>query len=118
MCVWKGEETASPDHFFLLRSQDAFGKHVNNPPLTKLPVSSHVHPSFKKCVLCNCPSISSKASLFEDLTPGGALCHIMTTAYRMKTEQSWYAILDSNCVPMLPYTSYCTHGQYRRTELE
>ena len=101
------EETASSDHFFLLRSQDAFGKHVNNPPLTKLPVSSHVHPTFKKCVLCNCPSISSKASLFEDLTPGGALCHIMTTAYRMKTEQSWYA-----------YTSYCTHGQYHRTELE
>jgi len=46
--------------------EDAFGKHVNNPPLTKLP-----------------------AALFEDLNPGGALCHILTTAYRMKTEQSW-----------------------------
>ena len=111
MCVGGEEETASPDHFFLLRSQDAFGKHVNNPPLTKLPVSSHVQPSFKKTAVCYViVHLSSKASLFEDLTPGGALCHIMTTAYRMKTEQSWYAILDSNCVPMLSYTSYCTHG--------
>lgn len=46
--------------------QDVFGKHMNNPALTKLPVS-----------------------LFEDLTPGGALCHIMATAFRVKTEQSW-----------------------------
>ena len=46
--------------------QDVFGKHMNNPALTKLPVS-----------------------LFEDLAPGGALCHIMATAFRVKTEQSW-----------------------------
>lgn len=39
---------------------------MNNPALTKLPVS-----------------------LFEDLSPGGALCHIMATAFRVKTEQSW-----------------------------
>ena len=39
---------------------------MNNPALTKLPVS-----------------------LFEDLNPGGALCHIMATAFRVKTEQSW-----------------------------
>ena len=61
---------------------------------------------------------SSKASLFEDLTPGGALCHIMTTAYRMKTEQSWYAMLDINCVPTLPYTSYCTHDPDHHANLE
>ena len=42
------------------------GRHVNNPALTKLP-----------------------APLFEDYSPGGSLCHILATAYRIKTEQSW-----------------------------
>lgn len=27
--------------------------------------------------------------LFEDLTPGGTLCHALATAYRVKTEQAW-----------------------------
>ena len=58
--------------------------------------------------------LSSKASLFEDLTPGGALCHIMTTVYRMKTQQSWYAILDIQLMETLPYTSYCTRGPYHQ----
>ena len=42
------------------------GRHVSNPALTKLP-----------------------APLFDDLAPGGSLCHILATAYRVKTEQSW-----------------------------
>ena len=42
------------------------GRHVSNPALTKLP-----------------------APLFDDLNPGGSLCHILATAYRVKTEQSW-----------------------------
>lgn len=46
--------------------EEAFGKHVSNPALTKLPVS-----------------------LFEDLSAGGSLCQILATAYRVKTEQSW-----------------------------
>ncbi|CAI8054691.1 SWI/SNF complex subunit SMARCC2 [Geodia barretti] len=46
--------------------EDAMGRHVSNPALTKLP-----------------------APLFDDLNPGGSLCHILTTAYRVKTEQSW-----------------------------
>ncbi|KAL5508808.1 hypothetical protein EMCRGX_G004058 [Ephydatia muelleri] len=44
--------------------EDAFGKHVSNPALTKLP-----------------------ATLFEDYTLGGPLCQIMATAFRVKTEQ-------------------------------
>lgn len=47
-------------------SQDAMGRHVSNPALTKLP-----------------------APLFEDYSPGGALCQILASAYRVKTEQSW-----------------------------
>lgn len=46
--------------------QDTFGKHVNNPTLTKLP-----------------------ARLFEDFSPGGALCQIMAVAFRTKAEQLW-----------------------------
>lgn len=48
-------------------SQDAMGRHVSNPALTKLP-----------------------APLFEDYSPGGALCQILASAYRVKTEQSWW----------------------------
>ena len=46
--------------------QDTFGKHVSNPTLTKLP-----------------------AQLFEDFRSGGALCHIMEVAFRIKAEQLW-----------------------------
>lgn len=46
--------------------KDAMGRHVSNPALTKLP-----------------------SPLFDDLSPGGSLCHILATAYRVKTEQSW-----------------------------
>lgn len=46
--------------------QDTFGKHVNNPTLTKLP-----------------------ARLFEDFNPGGALCQIMAVAFKTKAEQLW-----------------------------
>ena len=46
--------------------QDAFGRQVVNPALTKVPVR-----------------------LFQDLLPGGALCIIMATAFRVKAEQNW-----------------------------
>ncbi|XP_041842976.1 SWI/SNF complex subunit SMARCC1 isoform X2 [Melanotaenia boesemani] len=46
--------------------EDAFGRRVNNPALTKLPA---------KC--------------FLDFKAGGALCHILGSAYKFKSEQGW-----------------------------
>ncbi|XP_064410644.1 SWI/SNF complex subunit SMARCC1 isoform X2 [Latimeria chalumnae] len=46
--------------------EDAFGKHLNNAALTKLPM---------KC--------------FLDFKAGGALCHILGAAYKFKSEQGW-----------------------------
>ncbi|ROL45892.1 SWI/SNF complex subunit SMARCC1 [Anabarilius grahami] len=46
--------------------EDTFGRRANNPSFTKLPV---------KC--------------FQDLRPGSALCHILGSAYKFKTEQGW-----------------------------
>ncbi|XP_064396564.1 SWI/SNF complex subunit SMARCC2-like isoform X2 [Halichondria panicea] len=53
--------------FTMLQFQeDAFGRQVVKPALTKIPVR-----------------------LFEDLQPGGALSTIMATAFRVKSEQNW-----------------------------
>ena len=52
--------------FGCLCDQEAFGKHMSNPTLTKLP-----------------------AKLFEDFTPDGPLCRIMEVAFRTKAEQLW-----------------------------
>ncbi|XP_028985486.1 SWI/SNF complex subunit SMARCC1 isoform X2 [Betta splendens] len=46
--------------------EDAFGRRVNNPALTKLPA---------KC--------------FLDFKAGGALCHILGSVYKFKSEQGW-----------------------------
>ncbi|XP_064203824.1 SWI/SNF complex subunit SMARCC1b isoform X2 [Anguilla rostrata] len=46
--------------------EDAFGRRVSNPALTKLPT---------KC--------------FLDFKAGGALCHILGSVYKFKTEQGW-----------------------------
>uniref|UniRef100_A0A673L2H0 SWI/SNF complex subunit SMARCC1-like n=1 Tax=Sinocyclocheilus rhinocerous TaxID=307959 RepID=A0A673L2H0_9TELE len=46
--------------------EDSFGRRANNPSFTKLPA---------KC--------------FQDLRPGGALCHILGSVYKFKTEQGW-----------------------------
>ncbi|KAG7274863.1 hypothetical protein CRUP_012347 [Coryphaenoides rupestris] len=46
--------------------EDAFGRRVNNPALTKLPTKS-----------------------FLDLKAGGALCHILGSVYKFKSEQGW-----------------------------
>ncbi|XP_053743133.1 SWI/SNF complex subunit SMARCC1 isoform X1 [Synchiropus splendidus] len=46
--------------------EDAFGRRVNNPALTKLPT---------KC--------------FLDMKAGGALCHILGSVYKFKSEQGW-----------------------------
>uniref|UniRef100_A0A4W3GPX2 Chromo domain-containing protein n=1 Tax=Callorhinchus milii TaxID=7868 RepID=A0A4W3GPX2_CALMI len=46
--------------------EEVFGKHVSNPPLTKLPM---------KC--------------FLDFKAGGALCHILAAAYKFKSDQGW-----------------------------
>uniref|UniRef100_A0A671MC53 SWI/SNF complex subunit SMARCC1-like n=1 Tax=Sinocyclocheilus anshuiensis TaxID=1608454 RepID=A0A671MC53_9TELE len=46
--------------------EDSFGRQANNPSFTKLPA---------KC--------------FQDLRPGGALCHILGSVYKFKTEQGW-----------------------------
>nr|XP_024659942.1 SWI/SNF complex subunit SMARCC1 isoform X2 [Maylandia zebra] len=46
--------------------EDAFGRRINNPALTKLPA---------KC--------------FLDFKAGGALCHILGSVYKFKSEQGW-----------------------------
>ncbi|KAJ3602513.1 hypothetical protein NHX12_030267 [Muraenolepis orangiensis] len=46
--------------------EEVFGKHVSNPPLTKLPI---------KC--------------FLDFKSGGSLCHILAAAYKFKSDQGW-----------------------------
>ncbi|KAJ7985526.1 hypothetical protein DPEC_G00352970 [Dallia pectoralis] len=46
--------------------EDSFGRRVNNPALTKLPTKS-----------------------FLDFKAGGALCHILGSAYKFKSEQGW-----------------------------
>uniref|UniRef100_A0A671SV22 SWI/SNF complex subunit SMARCC1-like n=1 Tax=Sinocyclocheilus anshuiensis TaxID=1608454 RepID=A0A671SV22_9TELE len=46
--------------------ENSFGRRANNPSFTKLPA---------KC--------------FQDLRPGGALCHILGSVYKFKTEQGW-----------------------------
>ncbi|XP_046881672.1 SWI/SNF complex subunit SMARCC2 isoform X2 [Hypomesus transpacificus] len=46
--------------------EEVFGKHVSNPPLTKLPMKS-----------------------FLDFKSGGALCHILAAAYKFKSDQGW-----------------------------
>ncbi|XP_058868964.1 SWI/SNF complex subunit SMARCC1-like isoform X2 [Acipenser ruthenus] len=46
--------------------EDAFGKRINNPALTKLP-----------------------AKTFLDFKAGGALCHILGSVYKFKSEQGW-----------------------------
>ncbi|XP_077051623.1 SWI/SNF complex subunit SMARCC1b isoform X1 [Siphateles boraxobius] len=46
--------------------EDTFGRRANNPSFTKLPA---------KC--------------FQDMKPGSALCHILGSVYKFKTEQGW-----------------------------
>uniref|UniRef100_A0A3B3S5I7 SWI/SNF related BAF chromatin remodeling complex subunit C2 n=1 Tax=Paramormyrops kingsleyae TaxID=1676925 RepID=A0A3B3S5I7_9TELE len=46
--------------------EEVFGRHVSNPPLTKLPI---------KC--------------FLDFKSGGSLCHILAAAYKFKSDQGW-----------------------------
>uniref|UniRef100_A0A8C7GG34 SWI/SNF related BAF chromatin remodeling complex subunit C1 n=1 Tax=Oncorhynchus kisutch TaxID=8019 RepID=A0A8C7GG34_ONCKI len=46
--------------------EDAFGRRVNNPALTKLPTKT-----------------------FLDFKAGGALCHILGSTYKFKSEQGW-----------------------------
>ncbi|ROL50670.1 SWI/SNF complex subunit SMARCC2 [Anabarilius grahami] len=46
--------------------EEVFGRHVSNPPLTKLPM---------KC--------------FLDFKSGGSLCHILAAAYKFKSDQGW-----------------------------
>ncbi|KAK9529131.1 hypothetical protein VZT92_013245 [Zoarces viviparus] len=46
--------------------EEVFGRHVSNPPLTKLTM---------KC--------------FLDFKSGGALCHILASAYKFKSDQGW-----------------------------
>ncbi|KAG9335311.1 hypothetical protein JZ751_005416, partial [Albula glossodonta] len=46
--------------------EEVFGRHVSNPPLTKLPMKT-----------------------FLDFKSGGALCHILAAAYKFKSDQGW-----------------------------
>ncbi|XP_045547620.1 SWI/SNF complex subunit SMARCC2 isoform X2 [Salmo salar] len=47
--------------------EEVFGRHVSNPPLTRLPMKS-----------------------FLDFKSGGALCHILAAAYKFKSDQGWF----------------------------
>ncbi|XP_061544015.1 SWI/SNF complex subunit SMARCC2 isoform X2 [Phycodurus eques] len=47
--------------------EEVFGRHVSNPPLTKLTMKS-----------------------FLDFKAGGALCHILAAAYKFKSDQGWF----------------------------
>lgn len=46
--------------------EDAFGKHVSKPPLTRLPMK-----------------------VFMDLGAGGSLCHVLASAFKFKVDQGW-----------------------------
>ncbi|RWS24321.1 SWI/SNF complex subunit SMARCC2-like protein [Leptotrombidium deliense] len=46
--------------------EDAFGRNISKPPLTRLPM---------KC--------------FLDFKPGGSLCHILAAVFKFKSEQGW-----------------------------
>ncbi|KAF5270638.1 hypothetical protein FQA39_LY01376 [Lamprigera yunnana] len=46
--------------------EDNFGKNAQKPPMTRIPIK-----------------------FFMDFKPSGALCHILATAYRFKSEQGW-----------------------------
>ena len=46
--------------------EDAFGKHVSKPPLTRLPMK-----------------------VFMDFNGGGGLCHILACAFKFKVDQGW-----------------------------
>ncbi|XP_028823039.1 SWI/SNF complex subunit SMARCC2 isoform X1 [Denticeps clupeoides] len=46
--------------------EEVFGRHVSNPPLTKLPIKA-----------------------FLDFKTGGGLCHILAAAYKFKSDQGW-----------------------------
>lgn len=46
--------------------EDNLGKNVQKPTMTRIPIK-----------------------FFMDFKPGGALCHILATAYRFKSEQNW-----------------------------
>ncbi|KAG8190562.1 hypothetical protein JTE90_014041 [Oedothorax gibbosus] len=50
----------------VLFQEEAFGKNVSKPPLTRLPM---------RC--------------FMDFRPGGGLCHILASVYKFKSEQGW-----------------------------
>ncbi|GIY78501.1 hypothetical protein CEXT_591981 [Caerostris extrusa] len=53
--------------------EDAFGRTVSKPPLTRLPM---------RC--------------FLDFRPSGALCHILASVYKFKSEQGWRRFLISS----------------------
>jgi len=46
--------------------EDAFGKHVTKPPLTRLPMK-----------------------VFMDFTASGSLCHVLSCAFKFKVDQGW-----------------------------
>jgi len=71
----------------LLQFQDdVFGQHSKNRPLTKLPV--RFYNSMHVVSIASC-DLYHQIKLFHDYSEGGALCHILATAYQVKSEQSW-----------------------------
>lgn len=77
--------------------EEVFGRHVSNPPLTKLPVSFnflHSHQYFQyfpphDTFLYHC-DLYLQMKCFLDFKSGGALCHILAAAYKFKSDQGWY----------------------------
>lgn len=79
--------------------EDAFGRRVNNPALTKLPVSACGLFSQTEGPLCIHPLMHFsclsyyQAKSFLDFKTGGALCHILGSVYKFKSEQGWWVFL-------------------------
>uniref|UniRef100_A0A8C8HWF0 SWI/SNF related, matrix associated, actin dependent regulator of chromatin, subfamily c, member 2 n=1 Tax=Oncorhynchus tshawytscha TaxID=74940 RepID=A0A8C8HWF0_ONCTS len=61
--------------------EEVFGRHVSNPPLTRLHTHTHIH--------THTHTHTHNLLFFLDFKSGGALCHILAAAYKFKSDQGW-----------------------------
>lgn len=74
--------------------EEVFGRHVSNPPLTKLPVChltyfTHTDARAHDLLSVRHPVLYAQMKCFLDFKSGGALCHILAAAYKFKSDQGW-----------------------------
>lgn len=76
--------------------EEVFGRHVSNPPLTKLPVCAPLSKITNTNTLKALSHFETAACVlylqmkcFLDFKAGGALCHILAAAYKFKSDQGW-----------------------------